>query len=167
MSIRKSRFSIAVMWAMIPLMVFGSLPRIGCICANGQHKFFCERHLTSAQRVPQCSCCYGRQAASNETSGDTHSCPMSGTTCCGAKRVAKNSGSPAFATDCPCRSVVDQTVVITAVKAVLDLDPASHTALVLAAVPAFVVVPAVCFDHARGDLPPPPDLVTTLGVLLI
>jgi len=29
------------------------------------------------------------------------------------------------------------------------------------------VVPAVCVDHARGDLPPPPDLVTTLGVLLI
>jgi hypothetical protein len=63
--------------------------------------------------------------------------------------------------------VIDQSVVIAAVKAVLDLDRADHTPLFLATVPAFVLAPGVSFDHARGDLPPPPDLVTTLGVLLI
>src|SRR5258708_3016699 len=157
MSFRKSKFSIAVMWAMIPLMVFGSLPRIGCICANGQHKFFCERHLPGAQDA-QCTCCYGQQTAAGKISRDMPGCPTSVMNCCGAKRVARSDGSPAFATDCPCRPVVDRPVVITAVKALLDLDHAAQTPLFLAAVPAFVVVPTVSFDHARGDIPPPPDL---------
>jgi hypothetical protein len=166
MSIRKSRFSIALMWGMIPLMVFGSLPRIGCICANGQHKFFCERHVEGAHDA-QCACCYGRQATTRETASDGHSWPTSVMSCCGVKRASHDAGTPAFATDCPCRPVVDRPVVIAAVKALLDLDQAGHSPLFLAAVPAFVQVPSVSFDHARGDLPPPPDLVTTLGVLLI
>lgn len=154
------------MWAMIPLMVFGSLPRVGCICANGQHKFFCERHLTRAHNA-QCTCCYGRQTVAGESAGKMRGSPTSVMACCGAKRVAKDNGSPAFATDCPCRPVVDRPVVIAAVKALLDLDRADHTPLFLAAAPIFELVPGVSFDHARGNLPPPPDLVTTLGVLLI
>jgi hypothetical protein len=58
-------------------------------------------------------------------------------------------------------------VVITAAKATLDLDQAEHTPLFLSIAAIFDLVPAMCVDHARGDLPPPPDLVTTLGVLLI
>jgi hypothetical protein len=166
MSIRKTKFSIAVMWAMIPLMVFGSLPRIGCICANGQHKFFCERHLNSDQGAAQCSCCYGRHTVAGGTATDVRSCSTGEMSCCGAKRLAKDNESPSFAGDCPCRSVVDRPLVIAAVKVLLDLDQADHTPLFLAALPAFVLVPGVSFDHARGD-PPPPDLVTTLGVLLI
>lgn len=166
MSFRKSKFSIAVMWAMIPLMVFGSLPRIGCICANGQHKFFCERHLTRAHDA-QCSCCYGRQTAPSATAAKSGSCPNGVMNCCAAKRVTHHDGSPAFATDCPCRPVVDRPVVIAAVKALLDLDRVDQTPLFLATAPIFELVPSVSLDHARGNLPPPPDLVTTLGVLLI
>ena len=57
--------------------------------------------------------------------------------------------------------------MIVAVKALLDLDQADHTPLFLAAAPIFANVPGICFDLNRGDLPPPPDLITTLGVLLI
>jgi hypothetical protein len=56
--------------------------------------------------------------------------------------------------------------VIRPVKAVLNLDLTDQTPLFLAPAPIFAIVP-VCFEHARGDLPPPPDLITTLGVLLI
>jgi hypothetical protein len=166
MFIRKSKLKIALMWAMIPLMVFGSLPRIGCICANGQHKFFCQRHLTGAHDA-QCTCCYGRPTASSERAGKTRGCPTDVLTCCGAKRVSRHGESPAFGTDCPCRPVVDRAVVIAPVKAMLDLDQADHTPLVLAVAPIFALVPGVSVNHARGDLPPPPDLITTLGVLLI
>ena len=166
MSIRKSRISIAVMWAMIPLTVLGGLPRIGCICANGQHKFFCERHLMKAGDA-KCACCYGRGAAQSELANGTHSCPSVSMDCCGAKRASHDGKLPAFGVDCPCRPVVDRSVLITPIKAVLDLDQAAHTPLFLAAVPRMAVISAVSFDHARGELPPPPDLVTTLGVLLI
>src|SRR5258708_29391066 len=134
MSFRKSKFSIAVMWAMIPLMVIGSLPRIGCICANGQHKFFCERNLSGSHDT-QCTCCYGRQTTASATAGNVRGCPASVLTCCGAKRVSKANDSPAFATDCPCRPVVDRPVVITAVKALFDFDQAEHTPLFLASLP--------------------------------
>ena len=166
MSIRKSRFSIAVMWAMIPLTVFAGLPRIGCVCASGQHKFFCERHLTQAGDA-QCTCCYGRDEAKNAPSSRTHACSLATMNCCGAKRAAHNGTQPAFGADCPCRPVVDRSVTITVVKAVLDLDQAEHMPLFLSAVSTLPVVSRVSFDHARGALPPPPDLVTTLGVLLI
>jgi hypothetical protein len=166
MSIRKSRFTIAVLWAMIPLTVFAGIPRIGCICASGQHKVFCERHLMKAGGA-QCACCYGRDAAKYQPANSAQACSLSTTSCCGAKRAAQDQKGPAFNTDCPCRPVVDRTVSIAAAKAVLDLDQADHTPLFLAALPIVAVVPAVSFDHARGDLPPPPDLITTLGVLLI
>ena len=159
------------MWAMIPLTVFGAMPRIGCICANGQHKFFCERHLMKAGG-PQCACCYGRHVAVKCRAAEGSRALRSGRQAKEllrgqSKRAAQVLTRAAFDTDCPCRPVVDRTVSISAAKAVLDLDCADHMPLFLAALPILAVVPAVSFDHARGDLPPPPDLVTTLGVLLI
>jgi hypothetical protein len=166
MSVHRSRFAVALMWAMIPLMVFGSLPRVGCICASGQHKFFCERHLSSPDDA-RCTCCYGRQSPTGKTAGKAGNFRTSVLTCCGAKRGTHDNESPAFGVDCPCRPVIDRPVVITAVKATLDLNHADHTPLFLSTAPIFELVPAMCVHHARGDLPPPPDLVTTLGVLLI
>ena len=115
----------------------------------------------------QCACCYGRDAVKGSAANGMHACPLVAMTCCGAKRASHDGKLPAFGADCPCRPVVDRSVLITPLKAVLDLDQAGHTPLFLAAVPRMAVVPAVSFDHARGELPPPPDLVTTLGVLLI
>ena len=167
MLIRKSRFSIALIWALAPLMAFAGLPRIGCICTqNGLHKFYCQRNRTVVVQE-RCSCCYGRQAAGNDISEDTGNCAANGMSCCGAKRVARGDGSPVVGANCPCRPVIDQSVVVATAKSLLDLDQSDRTPLVLAAIPAFVLVAAVSCDHARGDLPPPPDLVTTLGVLLI
>lgn len=166
MSIRKSRFTIALMWAMIPLTVFGSIPRIGCICANGNHKFYCERHLMKTG-APRCACCYGRDGAQGGSAHAMHACRLGAKSCCGSKPVSNDGKLPALDAECPCRPVLDRPVFTLAVKAVLDLDQSDHTPLLVAVAPVLAIVPSVSFDHARGDLPPPPDLVTTLGVLLI
>lgn len=137
---------------------------MGCICANGQHKFFCERHRMDAGDA-RCICCYGRAAAERETAKGTHASP--GTlTCCGSKRVARGGGQPALGTDRPCRPVLDRPELLSAAKATLNLDQADHTPLFVATSPP----PATgCGAWAMPayQLPPPPDLVTTLTVLLI
>lgn len=164
--IRRNRFSIALLWAMIPLTVFGSIPRIGCICANGQHKFYCQRHLMKSG-APRCACCYGRDGAAGDSAQANQPCHLGARTCCGSRPVSNKGKLPALGAESPCRPVLDRPVFTIAVKAVLDLNQSEHTPLLPAVTPVLAIVPAVSFDHARGDLPPPPDLVTTLGVLLI
>jgi hypothetical protein len=166
MAIRNSRFSIALVWAMIPLTVFGSIPRVGCICANGQHKFYCQRHLMQAG-APRCACCYGRDGATGDSTGSSQACRLGATACCGSNPASNDGKLPTLGAECPCRPVLDRPVFTIAVKAVLDLDQSEHAPLLLAVAPVLAVVPGVSFVHARGDVPPPPDLVTTLGVLLI
>lgn len=157
MSNRKSRTAIALVWALVPLTVFGSLPRMGCICANGEHKFFCERHR-SRDGEGRCVCCHG-PAATGGSSGEK--------TCCRQKRAKGPSELPVVSSTRPCRPVLDQPLLLAAARSILDLDQAAHTPLCIAAAPLPTIDPCTTADATRAELLPPPDLVTTLGVLLI
>src|SRR6266478_4078896 len=113
MAIRKSRFTIVMMWAMVPLVVFGSLPRIGCVCANGQHKAFCERHHQGAAGG-QCTCCdHAKLMARSNAGHEVNNC--------GARDDQSACDSPAFDMGRPCRPVVERAVLLTAAKSSLDL----------------------------------------------
>ena len=159
MAIRKSRFTIVMMWAMIPLIVFGSLPRMGCVCANGQHKVFCERHRQGTARGP-CTCCdHAKLMASSHGGRDANDC--------GALGDQSKCDSPAIDTSRPCRPVVDRALLLTAAKSSLDLDQAAHTPLFIAAELLPASSPSIAADSTHGGLLPPPDLVITLGVMLI
>lgn len=158
MRFRNSYYSIALAWAMLPLTVFAGLPRMACICANGQHKFFCERHRMTANDE-DCVCCYGR-VRENRAVARMRSC-------CTSQRVAQNAGPTACKSGRPCQSVVEQPAIIAAAKVVLDLDRADHEPFLLAAVPMLVCDSHLTLGAARGDVPPHPDRVATLGVLLI
>lgn len=57
--------------------------------------------------------------------------------------------------------------MITAVKVVLEFDCAGHVPLSLAVAQMSMADSRVEFDCARDNLRPPPDLIITLGVLLI
>src|SRR5882672_7391185 len=81
MPIRKSRFTTVLMWAMIPFIVFGSLPRMGCICADGQHKIFCQRHLQGA-KAGGCVCCERQTAAADAFGTEKSSVPSGRHSCC-------------------------------------------------------------------------------------
>ena len=43
MRVFRHKLSRMAVWGMVPLMVVGGLPRVGCVCADGQHKVICER----------------------------------------------------------------------------------------------------------------------------
>ncbi len=159
MAIRKSRFTIVMMWAMIPLIVFGSLPRMGCVCANGQHKVFCERHRQGTARGPRTCCDHGKLMASSKAGHDANQCAAQGD--------QSKCDSPAFDTCRPCRPVVDRAVLLTAAKSSLELDQAAHTPLFVAAKLMPASGPSIAADSTHGELLPPPDLVITLGVMLI
>jgi hypothetical protein len=159
MAIRKSRFTIVMMWAMIPLIVFGSLPRMGCVCANGQHKTFCQRHQQGTAGG-RCVCCeHARAMASSKAAHDTD--------VCGSQVDKAGCDGPAFDTGRPCRPVVDRAVLLTTTKSLLDLDRVNHTPLFVAAelLPNSGI--SIAVDYTHGELLPPPDLVITLGVMLI
>src|SRR5579871_2442304 len=70
----RKRFAIGLVWALIPLTLLGSLPRMGCICADGKHKLLCERqfHRKSGCKGDSgtCSCCHGNSTKSDHQSND-------------------------------------------------------------------------------------------------
>ena len=159
----KTRFAAVLIWAMIPLTVFASLPRVGCICANGQHKFYCERSRMSGSEG-LCTCCYGKGPAKAAVQGAT-STPMA---CCGHERSRCANRMAAVASDRPCRPVLDRSIFVQGAKASsIDLARAEHAPLFTAVGLLPLLACGVAHDFDRRELLPPPDLVITLGVLLI
>jgi len=156
---RKSRATIFMMWAMVPLTVFAGLPRIGCVCANGQHKTFCERHRQGTARGP-CTCCdHAKMAAGSKVAREADVCrSQSEESACGGSE---------FDTGRPCRAVVDRTVVLTVAKVVVELDQPDHATVFIANELMPATGPSIAAIFTRGELLPPPDLVVTLGVMLI
>src|SRR5262249_54873770 len=151
-----------LMWAMIPLIVFGSMPRMGCICADGQHKMFCQRHL-QGDRSGGCVCCEGHRAVGIREPA----APPGKHACCQAAGGKCSSGCPSLTEGRPCRPVVDRTEIVASAKAALDLDRVDAAPLFAAVELLPAVVTPVAADFFRGESLPPPDLITTLGVLLI
>lgn len=111
------RLQYSVMWAMIPLAFLSGIPRIGCICASGERKLLCARHLNSLlhgsdQRAEAddalCECCYGRQPAGPAKS------------CCGRSNGPRPPSSRVHGASSPgCTSVVNAPVLPPLVAATL------------------------------------------------
>jgi len=159
----KTRFAAVLIWAMVPLTVFASLPRMGCICANGQHKFFCERSRAPGSEG-LCTCCYGKGPATTGVQGAA-SVPMA---CCGHQRGRCASGLAAVGSDRPCRPVLDHSIFVRGAKgSSLDFARAEHAPMFTAFEPLPQLVRNVAHEFGHGELLPPPDLVITLGVRLI
>ncbi len=154
------------MWVMIPVLVAGTLPRMGCICADGTHKFFCQRHR-QGNRTGPCVCCEGRNARADARGREELAASAGRHSCCRGADGKRPSESPELGTGRPCKPVVDRVEIVTSAKAALDLDRLARAPLFAAVELPPAVVAAVDADYASGESPPPPDLVTTLGVLLI
>ncbi len=162
---RKSRITKVLLWAMIPLVVFGSLPRMGCVCADGQHKTFCQRHLQGT-KAGECVCCERHAVAADaREKTDKPTAPAARHTCCQGRVDKSISGHPELNSNRPCKPVVDQLVLLTAAKS--SFDRIDHAPLFATVGPLPALVSCVAAEFVRGESLPPPDLVTTLGVLLI
>lgn len=139
---------------------------MGCICANGQHKMFCERNR-NCDGHGRCTCCYGKATANPRVADATQSRPTGEMACCRHSRGGCATEIPVVGSDRPCRPVLDKVVYLNGPKSSLDLDRAEFTPLFATFEPLTAIVPTVAADFSHGELLPPPDLVITFGVLLI
>jgi len=150
-------------WVMIPLTLLSGTPLGGCVCANGQHRFFCQR-LNSGNgdsaSTTACSCCHiqsGPNAAANRRS-----------TCCAlATRSLPKGKEQGVSTRCCHRFVEIPSPSTVAEK--FDAGDDEAVPLFLPSV-ADVTCPAVAQGArqigSRRDLPPP-DLVMLHHAFLI
>ncbi|MBI5758265.1 MAG: hypothetical protein HZA46_07095 [Planctomycetales bacterium] len=54
------RFFAAGVWAMIPFLIASGIPRVGCVCANGDHRPFCMGYRQDGPSPSNsCSACSG------------------------------------------------------------------------------------------------------------
>jgi hypothetical protein len=150
----------AVLWAMIPLAFVGSVPRTGCICANGQYKTFCGR-ISFRSGGPVCNCCHGRDRSLYLAKEDgVPSC------CHGSHSQKASSGDTCVESQRPCRPVLDVPLLLTNEKPSLsfaDVDLPCFVPVTVQLLPGLV---SLFQETDAGDLPPP-DLVIQHRVLLI
>jgi hypothetical protein len=163
LAIRKSRFTIALMWALIPVVAFAAQPRMGCICANGQHKFFCQRHSEGSQDA-RCTCCFGR---GSETGKSAAKACCGGMACCGRTHETCESKDPVMGATRSCRPVVETATFLNGSKAPVDLQLADAAPLFVALDVLPLQTGSMAAEVDRTRSLPPPDLVVTLGVRLI
>lgn len=77
---RQQLFSV-VAWTTIPFVLASGMPRVGCLCANGDHRPFCQGIQPSAS-VPAkacadcsgCDCCAGAKVRAPTESKRTPAC---------------------------------------------------------------------------------------------
>lgn len=149
-------------WAMIPLNLLRSTPIMGCVCANGQHKFLCQRRNaeTSDSATTVCSCCHpdSRHASGKSSS---HSC------CARRARSLAGESGPAVSTRC-CQSVLEiPSPSVVGEKVVANDDQACPVHIARAVDDVFPVLAQNTFQvGSKGDLPPP-DFVILHQVFLI
>src|SRR5487761_1114743 len=158
----RTQLSAVVVWGMIPLAVFAGLPSTGCLCANGQFKFFCAHRCSSPTRevaghagyrahehaAADGSCCV---AAVNEHEGD---CCQHGATLPGDGMQSRSCCQPVF--NAPSLSPV-------AVSAPDDHSPCLTVCL---AETGAIAHPAAAPDTAEFDTGPPLDRVVAFRHLL-
>ena len=84
----RTSFSAAIVWGMIPLAAVAGMPSTGCLCANGQFKFFCGHQYPSdgahgghavtgccaaRDAVADCDSCLAMPAAESDSDCCQHS----------------------------------------------------------------------------------------------
>jgi hypothetical protein len=82
---RTQRVSVVFVWGLILLTFVGSLPRTGCLCANGRQKLFCGgtsesccgAHKRSVKLPERRSCCRAASiaAGTSRTDAKAGTCP--------------------------------------------------------------------------------------------
>ena len=152
--------------ALLPVFLWGTMPRTACICADGHREAFCRAAVCSAvdggrttSACCGCSCC-GKDSSPNSKNGSQAK------SCCAAKQKTTRPSGVAARNSC-CQPFIESSVLAVAVK---KID--SATQLQVAA-----TTPLVALNGAdgigptlqRGSFctPPPLDVVIVFQHLTI
>ena len=82
----------AMVWVAIPFVIASGMPRVGCVCASGDHRPFCQGYQSTGPNHAK-SCCAGSgcEACKTETANKTHG-DRSDRPCCGSSNPSTSSG---------------------------------------------------------------------------
>jgi hypothetical protein len=165
----RNRRAVIVVWTMVALTLVSGVPRIGCVCANGQHKLFCGKQFVKtccqdgAAQNGNCPCCHG-----SELAGVTGHASCGGESSGGCTNHAQNSGDGKSISSRCCTRYMASPVVPTVEKNV-PTPNALHDLALLDFVPNWTIaeVAAPARDTVRNPQLPIPDLVIAHQVFLI
>ncbi|MGQ0634823.1 MAG: hypothetical protein ACT4QC_09450 [Planctomycetaceae bacterium] len=161
---RQSPFSRLVAAALVTLTVFGTIPRIGCLCADGARKFFCQRLRSRAATGP-CAC--GDSAAqvlAGRSAGSPQSRSVAG---CRNRRADTRTEGRWVASSSACRLVVESRFSRTDGRNLAELMPPHQAGYFDGAIQSGLRVAGKAILATRLTSLPPPDIVIAFGVLLI
>lgn len=150
-------------WALIPLSLLSGTPLVGCVCANGQHKYLCQwrnAETSDSTVTTSRSCCHpnSRHVASGHARRS----------CCGRITRSFTGGSgPAVSTRC-CQSVLEiPTPSVVGEKSIVRDNDVSSVCVAPVVHSLGQTNPLGVFQvDSLGDLPPP-DFVILHHAFLI
>lgn len=165
-SIRRFLWS-ALLWAMLPVTFVSGLPRMGCICANGDYKLSCDGHRGNCcqHEAPEshAHCCCGRaHRSSSAQSSPTKS--DAGGDCC--RRSARHQKGIAPSKRC-CTPIVLSSVLSKGAHPVSIPNLEAHPWLISSNDFWRSPVSSPISMSMRSHHLPVPDLVIAHQVLLI
>lgn len=153
-----------VIWLMVPVTLFAGTPRVGCVCANGEHKVICERHLSSCCRNAEqgsgekgpCSCCHKGHAAQEKRNQASSGCCKSPDGCPNGQTTSE-----------PCCKPVTIKPLLPPVAQHVDLLDVGFVALFFPSVELLQVTVSPTRETVWNPALPVPDLVIAHQVFLI
>lgn len=153
----------ALTWALIPLLMVGSLPRVSCLCADGEHKLLCERALFSV----------GQSAMDPTQKASRHPCCRAA----GAPRIAiasqksccqrQTSAATCDEIGQSCRPLFDVPAFVATATNVLSDHLADIAGPIAEKITPAVRLAADACRQERWHITPAPDLVIAHQSLVI
>ena len=86
------RLFAGIVWGMVPFLIASGMPRVGCVCANGDHRPFCQGFQHDGQSPEKsCSACNGCEGCAATPAKNSIS-DQSDRSCCGQPVRSASSG---------------------------------------------------------------------------
>ncbi len=144
----------SITWLSLVAFLLGGTPRVGCVCADGQFRFFC----TQSTSTPRCSCCGGAGKSP-------------GRSCCASRHQPASGGQRDATIQAPqcCHPAIAAISVVEKNKESESSRPgaSTHEWFAAEALAALACPPAATCQSPDWIRQPPADLVISLQRLTI
>ena len=171
------RIATFLVWAMIPLTLVSGLPRVGCICANGERKLICDS-LAGGSVGCSKSCCHS--PTSDPVKTDSRKTDVGATVSVAAAEKAKRpscchhhqkqrpvSDQQVVAGGKLCRQELHRPLYVTTETQAVSEHFAVEFIGAVEMLPQVDAVTCVARLFEPNRVPPPRDLVVQFGAWLI
>lgn len=145
------RLFAAIVWGMVPFLIASGMPRVGCVCSNGDHRPFClgVQHdgQSPAKSCLTCNGCEGCAAAPTNHSASG----SADRNCCGQPGGLPSSGVTPSEHCCQPYLILPNVVKVD----VAASPPLAGNELVWPSIAALILVPVAGMEPCSRLSPPP------------